>query len=227
MLDNVSQIYVTTLAQLPPVPSIVPILKTNVSTTTDETTSTFTGIDISVPHPKRIVIVSCHHGVAAAATATCNGIDAYHRTQNTAHEFSMFAFQVPNGTLATITISATGSVRKWIAVYIAYPKNHTPLDSGTGTANTTTNATVANVKVQSGGFLLACGGQNATLGAFSTTWGGPDAVIEDGDAQYESASSFTYTRIGSISVSSDANTVTLAETVSGTKRLVVTTWGPP
>ncbi len=227
MLASYAQLYMRTLANIPPVPSVTPIYKTTVSTTTDETTSTFNSVDIGTPHPKRIIILACYHGVAAAATATVNGIDHYHRTQNTAHEFSMFAHYVPNGTTATITVSATSSIRKAVSVYVAYPENPMPLDSGTATANTGTNANVADMKTQASGFLIYSGGQHATLGTFTTTWNGTEAVTEDIDAQLESAASYTMGRITTITTSADLNDVNMAQSTSGTKRLVVTTWGPP
>lgn len=212
--------------QLPPAPSKDPIYKTTVTTTTDETTSTWTAVDIGVPHPQRLVILCVYHGVAAAATATVNGISHCHRTQNTAHEFSMFAVPVPDGTDATITVSATGSTRKAVSVYVAYPNILLPLDSGTATANTTSNAVVSDQKVQRNGFFLYNGGQHATLGAFSITWNAGDPGGESVDAQLESVASYT-AGYGNIATSSNTGDVTLSETVSGTKRLVVTSWGPP
>lgn len=211
---------------LPPVPSLTPIYKGVSTTVTNEDTSTFSSIDIGVGHPKRVVIVAAYHGVAAACTVTLAGKPAYYREQNTAHEFSLHAFQVPDGVLAEIAVSATSSIRKAVAVYVAYPRNHLPLDGGTATANVGTNANVANLKVQAGGFLIYVGGQHATLGTFATTWNGVDAVTEDADAQLESAASYTMGRVV-VTESTDLSDLDLAESVSGTKRLVATTWGPP
>jgi hypothetical protein len=195
------------------------------TTTTDETTTTFNNLPIGVEHPRRLVIASVYHGVAAACTATCNGTNM-HRIQNTAHEFSIFFLQVPVGTTASISISATSSVRKKLTVFISYPSNPIPLDSGTDTANTTTNASVANLQVQYLGCLIYSGGQHATLGAFTTSWGGSEVVTETNDAQLEAAASYTDGYIAVIT-STSTNALTLAETVSGTKRLVVGTWQPP
>lgn len=211
---------------LPAVPSRTPIYKSTVTTTTDETTSTFTGIDIGTPHPKRLVILACYHGVAAAATATVNGIPHQTRSQNTAHEFSILAVAVPNGTLGDIAVSATGSLRKAVSVYIAYPQNHLPRFTGAVSAATTTDANAANCPVSASGFLIYAGGQHATLGTFITTWTGADAVVENVDAQLESAASYTMGHIV-ITTSSDLDDLNMAESASGTKRLSVGTWGPP
>jgi hypothetical protein len=220
-------IYVASLANLPPVPSLVPIYKGTSTTTTNETTSTWTGIDIGVAHPKRIIILSVFHGVADAATATVNGIDHCHRTQDTAHNISIFAIQVPSDTIGIVTVSAVSSVRKAVSVYVAYPENHLPMDFGTDAATLANDAVVADQKAQVDGFLIYAGAQLGTLGAFGTTWGGTESVTEDVDAQLEATSSYTMGNIQRFTVSSDLNDVTLAETVSGAKRLAVTTWGPP
>ncbi len=200
--------------------------------TTNQTSTTWSSIDLLGPeHPKRIVVVGVWHGINASATpAALDGIPYFFREQNTAHEFSMFAFQVPCGTGAihTLNIQAVGSLTKANQFYTFYPACHAPLDSGTATANTTANAVVSNIKFMSGGVAFYCGGQNATLGAFGTTWNGTADIIEDTDAQLE-AGSYTFGRIGCVTTqaSSDLSDVTLAETVSGTKRLVVASWGPP
>lgn len=215
------------LMPLPKVPSTTPIYKGTSTTTTDETTTTFSGLDIGTEHKKRIIIAACYHGVAASCTATLNGIPSYFRAQNTAHEFSIHAFQVPAGTTGALALSATGSLRKAASLYVAYPQIHAPLDSGTASAGTTTDANVADQKVQAGGFLIYAGGQHATLGTFTTTWNGTDAMTEDVDAQLEGVASYTMGRITQITVSTDLSDVNLAESTSGTKRLVVATFGPP
>jgi hypothetical protein len=210
---------------LPPAPVLTPTYVSTQTTTTDETTSTFAGISIGTPHPKRIVVIAGHHGVAAAATGTCNGQAEYFRSQNTAHEFSLLAFFAPVGLTADITVSATGSIRKAFSIYYLYPADHMPIDSGTATATTTNNAQIANLAARARGCLIYAGGQQGTLGAFTTTFTG-QTVTEDVDAQYETASSYTTGRISDVSVSSDTVTLDLAETVSGTKRLTAATWGP-
>lgn len=217
---------VVAVGTMPPVPSRTLAYNGASTTTTDETTTTFSSVNIGTPHPKRVVILAVYHGVGAACTTTVNGINAYHRTQNTAHEFSMHLHQVPHGTTASITISATGSVRKALMTYVFYPQDHAPLDSGTATANTTTNANVADQKNQFNGCVIYVGGQNATLGTFTTTWNAAGTLAENVDAQLESVASYTSGNVTAPS-SSDTGDVDMGESVSGTKRLVVTTLRPP
>jgi hypothetical protein len=224
---NTAQTYTQTLAKLPPVPSRTCVYKSTQTTTTDENTTTWTGIDIGTPHPKRVVILAVYHGVAASCTATVNSIPSYFRAQNTAHEVSIHCVQVPNGTTADIAVTAVSSLRKACSIYVFYPENHLPIDSGTATANTTTNANVADQKLVNGGCLVYVGAQHATLGTFTTTWNGTDTLSEDVDAQLEAAASYTMGKIAQAIISSDVNDVDLAESASGTKRLAVVTLGPP
>lgn len=231
MLPNIAALYTTTLAPLPcPVTRVYPIYAATSTTTTDETTSTFAGFDFLEPHPKRIVIVTAYHGVAAAATCTVNGINSYFRAQTTTHEFSLFAVKVPasyTGMSGVVTVSATGSVRKAVSVYVAYPRNHMPLDSGTATANTTGTATISNLKVQAGGFLIFAGGQHGIAGTTVTvTWNGTDAITTDvNDGTVEALSRYDKGRI-IITNSTDLSDLSLTTGTSGTKRLVAATWGP-
>jgi hypothetical protein len=200
--------------------------KTTLTTTTDETNTTWTDVDIGTPHPHRIVILGIFMGVnvGSAPSGTVNGIGrALGRAQN---EWAFNVHLVPNDTLATIIVSVATSLRKAVSVWIGYPENPIPLDSGLATANTTTNANIADLKVQAGGFLIYAGGQLSTLGTFTTTWGGAETVIEDVDAQLESASSYTAGHFN-VTESTDVNDLNLAESTSGTKRLVAATWGPP
>lgn len=219
-------LYSSVLSNLPPVPFRTVQYMGTQSTTTDETTTTFSSIDISVPHPKRVVAVAFYGGVAGGVTATLNGIEAYARIQNTSHEFGIFLFQVVTDTSASLVLNRASSLRKVVGVYVFYPEIHTPLDSSTATATTTTDANCADVKVQAGGCLIYIGGQHATLGTFTTTWNGTDAVTENVDAQLEAAASYTFGHIN-ITVSSDASDLNMAESVSGTKRLVAVSLGPP
>lgn len=212
------------LRKLPKVPSTIPIYKTSVTTTTDETTSTFAGIDIGVAHPKRIVIACVYHGVVGGPTATCNGIPGY-RISNAGHEGAVFVFLVPTGTTATITVTMTGSLRKAVSVYIAYPYDPLPLDSGTSSATTTTAAAVNSFKVQKNGFFIYNGVVDAGLVTFSTTWGGGDTPTENVDAQLEAVGSYT-AGLCLNTVSSDASNFTMSASVSSTKRLVAASWRP-
>ncbi len=225
MQHSKQRLFEMLIRPLPRVPSVFPIYKTTLTDTANANSSTFNAVDIGVPHPKRLIVLAVFHGVAAACTATINNTNM-HRIQNTAHEFAIFHLQVPVGTTADIVVTATSSIRKAVSVYVAYPNNPIPLDSATATANTTTNANAADQKVQANGFLIYSGGQLATLGTFTTTWNGTDAVVEDVDAQLEAASSYTAGHIN-ITNSTDVSDLDMAESTSGTKRLVVGTWGPP
>lgn len=220
-----SQYYSQVLAPLPAVPSRTVQYMGSQTTTTDETTTTWTGQSISTPHPKRIVVITCYAGATGGADITVNGINAYHSTRSASQDFEIQAFQVPNDTTATITAVRPSSLRKAIGVYVCYPDSHAVVDFGVATATTTTDATVSNLKLIQEGCLIYCGGQTATLGTFTTTWNGSESVTEDADAQIEVAS-YTWGRITG-TVSSDLNDLTLAESTSGTKRLVVVTFGPP
>lgn len=197
------------------------------TTTTDENTTTWTGVDIGLPHPKRVIVLACYLGVAAGMTATVNGISQYARIQNTAHECGITLHQVPCGTTANIAVTAASSLRKAVSIYVAYPANHLQLDSGTATANTTADAAVNAMAMQVGGCLIYVGSQNAVLGTFTTTWSGADTITEDVDAQIESTASYTMGAIKTCLRGSSGGNVTLAESTSGTKRLAVVTFGSP
>jgi hypothetical protein len=211
--------------QLPPVPSLVPIYKSTQLTNTNETTTTFAGVDIGTPHPKRLVILASFHGIAAAASGTIAGYNCHVDQQNTAHEVSIMSALVPHGTTATITVSATGSVRKAVSVYVAYPEVRERVSGGSDSAATTVDA-VVTLKAVKGGFVVYAGAQAAVLGAFTTLWSGADAVTENVDAQQEAVSSYTMGLVP-ITISSDTTTLTLQETVSGTKRLAAVAFRPP
>lgn len=214
------------IGTLPPVPFAGVAYKSTQTTTVDENTTTWTDVDIGEPHPKRIVIL----GISKSNTTQLfsvlvNGISAQHIvTQN---EWTIYVAQVSHGALATLRVQylAGTPTRKAVSIWVAYPNNHIPLDFGGATANTSTPATIANLKVQAGGFLVYAGGQNAISGSFTTTWGGVDAVVEDADAQIETG---TYTS-GHINAtrSSDIDDLVMTQAVSGTKRIVAATWGPP
>lgn len=227
-----AQIYRNVIMPLPPVPSLVPIYKTTLTTTTDEATTTWTDVDIGVPHPKRVIILAGCAGVAAAVASNVNGAPGVLHWAGTngtrSGSFFIQGQRVPMGERASIVVSATSSLRKIIGVYVAYPNQFAPLDTGSVTANTTTDANVANIKAQAGGFLIYAGGQLATLGTFTTTWNGTNGTLtENYDAQTEAATSVTHGFISQFSASSDQDDVNMAESTSGTKQLVVVSWGPP
>lgn len=215
------------IPQIPKAPFAGCVYKTTLTTTTDENGTTWNSQDIGAPHPSRIVVLAVFQGVNGdLTTVTVNGINEYHKTR--LNEFSITAHRVPTDTTATIVVTAATSLRKAVGVYVGYPWNPIPLDFGSVSANTTTDANVADQKTQAGGFLIYSGGQLSTLGTFTTTWNGQgsDAVTENADAQLEATSSYTNGHIN-ITRSDDIGDVNMAESTSGTKRLIVCSWGPP
>lgn len=214
-------LYASTLNRLPPVPSTVPIFKTTVTTTTDENTSTFTDVDIGVPHPLRLVILAVYQGQTNQPSSTVNGIP--HQTRIHSSEFGILSQCVPTGQTATITVTAASSVRKAVSVYVAYPRNHIPLDFAIGSAAAGSSATAADVKAQAGGFLIYSGGQNATLSTFTVTWNGVDGTSEQVDAQLEGVASYTSGLIN-FTQSSDGDDLSLAASTSGLKRIAAASW---
>ncbi len=190
--------------------------KTTLTTTTDETLTTWTGVDIGQAHPHRMIILATFMGVNVTPATTVNGFTTIDKIRN--NEFGITFHIVPTGSTATITASGVSSARKAIGVYVAYPMWTTLVDSGSTSAATTTDANLADLKVVRGGALIYSGGQLSTLGTFTTTWNGTDAVIEDIDAQLEATSSYTSGHIN-ITNSSDISDLNMAESNSGAKRL--------
>lgn len=214
----------------PPVPSLIPIYKTTLTTTANEDTTVWTGVDIGLPHPKRLIVLAGYRGVSVSFNPTqvsVNGIQACETER--AREWLLAAVPEPTGMkLAEISVTGTGSVRKAVSVWVYYPERLPTQDDffGVGNVAGTTDANVANVTARAKGCLLYAGGQTATLGTFTTTWGGADAVVKDVEAQLESATSYTAGHIN-FTVSSNTNAINMAESNSGTKNLVAMSLPPP
>jgi hypothetical protein len=211
-------------AVLPPVPSLVPIYVTAQTTTTNENTTVFT-FDIGTPHPKREVVVGLLNGISAATTVQVNGLSpvAIEDNDGGTRLVNTHVFQVPNGLTAEVAVTATGSTRKAVAVWIYYPNRPFALSLGSSSTGSTTDAT-ASLAVQAGGAIFYVGAQNATLGDYTTTWGGTESVVEDVDAQLEATSSYTMGHVNILT--SSTNTLTLAESTSGSKQLSALVLGP-
>ncbi len=206
-----------------PVPSTIPIYKSTQTTTTDEDVTTWAGLDIGVPHPQRVVIVAGFIGVSVTSSCTVNGISHTASVGNGTRNSAIYSIPVPNGLLGDVVVTAVGSVRKAMSIYVAYPSSPAIISSGLDSQTLTTDAT-ASLRVLVGGFVIYAGSQGATLGAFGTTWSGAESVTEDVDAQLEAASSYT---TGSFAVTAaSTSTLTLAETVSGTKHFVAGSFFP-
>lgn len=208
------------LKKLPKPPFVGCQYKTTLTDTADATVSTWNNVDIGVEHPNRIIVVATFVGVSVGVTTLVQGADRLF-TQRIA-TVCITGHAVPSGTSVTITVSATGSIRKAASVYVAYPYSIWR-DSGSVTATTTTNAVVNDLKSVQNGFLIYAGAQLATLGTFTTTWNGTDAVVEDVDAQLEAASSYTMGHINFTEASNDVHDITMAASTSGTKDFAVIT----
>jgi hypothetical protein len=192
------------------------------TTTTNEDSTTFTDVSIGAEHPKRVVAVMVYHGVAALCTVTINGKPCAFVRQD---EVSAHWVDIPNGTTASVTITAASSLRKAFRVFVCYPASHMPLGKSTVTAGGTTDAVISNFPVHALG-CTAYGGSQSVLGTYTTTWSEADAVNESIDAQLEASISYTFGYINH-TVSSSQNTLTMAETTSGNKRLARVTFGSP
>lgn len=214
-------------SNLPPVPSAFPIYKSTQTTTTNEDTTTWTDLDIGVPHPKRLVIIAFYGGVANFTSASVNGIPCFIAVKNNAHECGILGCQVPNGTLGNLVLTCATSLRKAASIYVAYPNNWMPIDTGSDSATFLNDAVVLDIQANSGGFLIYAGCQHTATGNFTTTWSGTPPVVEDVDAQLEAAATYTMGHINITGASTSANDLTMAESVTGTKRLAVASWGPP
>lgn len=195
--------------------------KTTLTQTVDETTTTWNSVDIGAEHPNRIIILAMFLGVSVNATSQVHGVG--NNTRSRSAEAQVNTHKVPTGTSVTITVSAVGSLRKAVGVYVAYPKDITR-NPGSGSGNTNTPATNTPIIAIKNGFLVYAGSQVITLGTFTTTSNGTDAVTEDVDAQIESASSYTFGHIN-FTESHSNRTLTLTQSTSGTKQLASITMG--
>jgi hypothetical protein len=205
-----------------PIPSAVPIYKTTLTTTTNETTTTWLAQDIGTPHAQRVVILAVYGGGTSALTGTVAGISPTSTAHNTSRWVGLMSFAVPSGATADIVVDVPSSARKAVAVYVAYPASATMVSSDDDSAAGTTDVVASALTANAGGFLIYAGGQNAFLGTFSTTWSGADAVVEDVDAQLEAVASYT---MGHINLTeSISGNLTMAETASGTKHIFAATW---
>jgi len=208
------------------VPSTTFVYKTTLTDTTNKAsgeTYTFAGADIGTAHAKRVVIlgvVSSNSGT----TVTVGGVSA--TLVDSAGSMRLFRASVPSGATADIVVNPAATIGRMAVSYgVFYPSSATPLGADGGTASGTGNvAHSINASVQEiGGIIVAYGGHQASLGTFTWTWGGADAITEHVDAQIESASSYS---MASVNLTEDAtNTLTMAYTASATKAMVYGTWG--
>jgi hypothetical protein len=200
----------------PPVPSRVPIFKTTLTDTTDADTSTFTEVDIGVPHPRRVVILATMHGVIANVTATVQGsLGRVSSASQSSRYTSIMSYRVPKGFTTEIVVTSAASLRKAVGVFVAYPLSHL-IESSDDTTQATTTDAVLTVNGMADGFVIYSGAQLNILGAFGATWSGTDAAVESVDAQLEATSSYSFGYVPLTQTLVGA-TLTIAETTSGTK----------
>lgn len=205
-----------------PIPSATPIPKTTLTTTTNESATTWLSVDIGEAHAQRVVILAVYMGNAAVMTGTVQGIAYTSLVNNTSRFVGLMSFAVPTGTTADIVVDVASSLRKAVTVYVAYPTSATIVSSDDDSAAGTTDVVASALTANAGGFVIYAGAQNAFLGTFSPTWSGVDAVVEDVDAQLEAVASYT---MGHVNLTeSISGNLTLAESTSGTKHIVAGTW---
>lgn len=212
------------LKKLPKPPFAGCQYKTTLTDTANATLSTWDAVDIGIEHPNRVVIVASFFGVSVLPTVLVGGMEKFHIQRTATVSISMH--RVPCGTTCTITVSAASSIRKAASIYVAYPYGIWR-DGAGATATTTSNAVISDIKYLTNSFLIYCAAQLSTLGTFTTTWNGTDAVTEDVDAQLEAASSYTMGHINFTEASNDTHDLTLASSASGTKDLVAITMSVP
>lgn len=215
-----------------PVPSLVPIFKGIQSSTADVAASNsydFLGVDIGTAHPKRIVIVGSINPSGLTSNPTVNGVAITNReSDGSADGFNIGSIAVPTGTTADISVPiALGTaLRCVVAVWIAYPASATPIGNDDGTATGTTNATADNVSIVPGGFLVAWGGQQSTVGSFTGSWSGADTPSEEVDATIEAATSYAAWTMPTTEALATGD-FTLAASASGIKKILAVSWGVP
>lgn len=215
-----------------PVPSAVPIWKGLFSDTANKSSGqsyAFDDVDVGTAHANRLVIIgTAGNSYIAIGAPTINGVAMDLVAGPGAGDFTLWQKVVASGTTADFSIPAgfTGALRCIIGVWVAYPNSSTKVDSGHTQATSTTNAVVSDVEVVDDGFQIAWGGQLATVGSFTGTWNGADTPTEDTDQTIESGTS-----VAAWSMPTTENLTTgdftMAASASGTKRVVVASWGPP
>src|SRR4051812_42067161 len=113
----------TVLKKLPKPPFVGCQYKTTLTDTANATLSTWSSVDIGVEHPNRVIIIAAFVGVSAVATSVVHGVDYSQRARLA--EDQITSHLVPTGKSVTITVSAAGSIRKAVSVYVAYPASIT------------------------------------------------------------------------------------------------------
>ena len=209
------------------VPSTAFIFKGTVTDTTNKSagqTYDFTGNDIGVAHAKRIVIFGVYGGnFNTTQKLLVNGVEANLRSHQ--NGFNMLFAEVPSGTTADFLIEVNSAMdRAAISWGIYYPQNSEPLFVNAGSASGTSDAIVMSIVGTAPHLVVAYGGQQSTLGTFTEAWEGSETFTEDADAQLESATSYFFAHLHTVTSENDSYNVTLESSASGTKNLIVGSW---
>lgn len=195
--------------------------------TIDETATTWTGVDLKLPHPDRVILFMCHHGANAAPnSASLNGTPCLLLQTITSYSTYMIHYPEPV-TTGTFVFSVTGSIRKGVGVYVLYPRSPVPLEVGQVNAAGTSDAVYTDCEVQAGGCMIhMCGSLSSNVTFTTPTWSGVDTPVEQYDTALETASGFThgYTLITRSSVLDD---LTVAVSGTSTRRLLVASFAAP
>lgn len=198
---------------------------TDTANKTDGQTYSWTGKDIGTAHTNRIVIAGVFSPAGGLTfDLTIGGVTATPPINGTV--FNICSAAVPTGTTADFVMTVHDAYSRAVICYgIYYPSSATPLGSGSASANGTTNATasVTAAKQATNGLLIAFGGQEAIVGDFTWSWSGADSLTEHVDTTIESASSYSMVSLQFTTVGTQ--TLTMAESVSGTKKFAYATWG--
>jgi hypothetical protein len=210
---------------MPPVPSLTPVYMSTQTTTTDQATTTWSGLDIGVPHPKRVVVVGYFSGATNASTVTLNGLEpvALENNNGGTRYTNTYVFPVPSGTTGELIASTSGSSRKAASIWVYYPNRPFAISSGQDSA-TGSNPISASLTVQAGGAVFYTAECSAVLSTFTTTWGGTESVVEDVDAQHEATSTYTMGHINILT--SSVNTLTATPVDAAAKQLSAIVLGP-
>jgi hypothetical protein len=195
------------------------------TTTTNQTTTTWSGLDIGVPHPKRVVVVGYFSGATNESTVTLNGLSpvALENNNDGTRYTNTYVFSVPSGTTGELIASTSGSSRKAASIWVYYPHQPFAISSGQDSATGGTLLT-ASLTVQAGGAIFYTGELSAVLSTVTTTWGGTESVVEDVDDQLEATSTYTMGHINILT--SSVNTLTLTPVDQAAKQLSAIVLGP-
>jgi hypothetical protein len=195
---------------------------------TNTTSYTFSSKALGSDHANRRLRIAIHTPLVAVSAVSVGGVAATSVASNTHSSIwtlSTTATALAGLTTANVVVTtATTCSRVSISMWVDYASSGTATDFGSDTDASTVDSVVA-LDVVPDGHVIYVGSQNTSLGTFTTTWAGSDAVVEDYDSQRESTSTVTF---GHINTSETATrNLTLSESTSGQKVLVAASFGAP